>query len=90
MPAPPVNCLFGPFGAQVEESIGPFGVLKLCVLFQQISPPSTNITAAKHFHNSSSIVLNAGGAVWGLDWCPATEENLICTRNYASVPMESI
>lgn len=33
IPAPPIDCLFGPFGAQVEDRIQPFGVLKLCALF---------------------------------------------------------
>ncbi|KAF9515709.1 hypothetical protein BS47DRAFT_1293515 [Hydnum rufescens UP504] len=56
-PSPPVDCLFGPFEDQKSVKLSIFEHLKL-----------VNIVP-----HSNSHVFNAGGPVWGLDWCPVND-----------------
>ncbi|KDQ10972.1 hypothetical protein BOTBODRAFT_115064 [Botryobasidium botryosum FD-172 SS1] len=57
-PPPPLSCSFGPFGNQKRVDLSMFETLQMDELFQ----------------DSKAHVLNAGGPVWGLDWCPVTTE----------------
>ncbi|KAA1469302.1 hypothetical protein DENSPDRAFT_816148 [Dentipellis sp. KUC8613] len=53
-PAASVPCFFGPFGKQTLAQMNTFDALPI----SQFIP------------ESGSHVFNAGGPIWGLDWCP--------------------
>ncbi|KAI0315239.1 hypothetical protein OF83DRAFT_1164870 [Amylostereum chailletii] len=51
---PPVTCAFGPFAKQTPVEMNVFESLKM----------------SQFFDDNKSHVFNAGGPIWGLDWCP--------------------
>lgn len=55
----PTTCHFGPFGSQTRADIQMFESQSL----------------SDYFEDSKAHVFNAGGPVWGVDWCPIEEGN---------------
>ncbi|KAF8316837.1 hypothetical protein DL93DRAFT_2056052 [Clavulina sp. PMI_390] len=61
-----IDCSFGPFEKQREKTLKPLEAYRLSDVFPR----------------STAIVMNAGGAVWGLDWCPV-EDVVLQARNFS-------
>ncbi|KAH9931712.1 uncharacterized protein BXZ73DRAFT_90130 [Epithele typhae] len=58
-PVPPIVCSFGPLNKQARQELQVFDAIKMSHFFSE----------------SKSHVFNAGGPVWGLDWCPTHPED---------------
>lgn len=67
-----LSCYFGSFGNQTKLELKPLESINLCTLLSPLFIPGllTNMDSAEKLLQNNSHVFNAGGPIWGLDWCP--------------------
>lgn len=66
-----LTCYFGPFGNQTKLELKPLKSVDLCMPLHPFHPRLvTNENSAQILPQNHPHVFNAGGPVWGLDWCP--------------------